>query len=153
MKTIHAKIANERKDWNHKTTTELVKQYDKIFVGNVNSSKLTKTRMPKSVYDAGWSQFKSMLEYKAIWLSVEVKEVNESFSTVICSICGERTGSGGLSRLRVRGYVRVAKHLTTEMLGNLPVFRREKMSKAFRFQNNSYYICSIALEKEPWVKH
>lgn len=105
VKTIHAKIANKRKDWNHKTTTELVQQYDKIYVGNLSSSKLTKTRMAKSVYDAGWSQFKTMLAYKAIVLGVDVKEVNESFSTVTCSTCGERTGPKGLSGLRIREWI------------------------------------------------
>ena len=105
VKAIHAKIANKRKDWNHKKTTELVQEYDKVYVGNVSSSKLSKTKMAKSVYDAGWSQFKTMLVYKAIALGVEVKEVNESFSTVTCSTCGERTGPKGLSNLRVREWI------------------------------------------------
>jgi putative transposase len=110
VKAIHAKIKNKRKDWNHKKTTELVQQYDVIAVGNVSSSKLKKTRsggcrMAKSVSDAGWSQFKTMLEYKAITLGVEVKEVNENFSTVTCSTCGERTGPKGLSCLRVREWI------------------------------------------------
>ncbi len=113
--TIHAKIKNRRKDWNHKKTTELVRDYDYIAVGNVSSSKLKKTRMAKSVSDAAastvdWSQFKTMLEYKAIAppggpVSVEVKVVNESFSTVTCSQCGERTGPKGLSRLGVREWI------------------------------------------------
>ena len=41
--TIHAKIKNRRKDWNHKKTTELVRDYDYIAIGNVSSSKLKKT--------------------------------------------------------------------------------------------------------------
>ena len=103
--TIHAKIKNKRKDWNHKQTTKLVQEYDRIYVGNVSSSKLTKTRMAKSVYDAGWSQFKTMLDYKAIRLGVEVKEVNESYSTVTCSRCEQRTGPSGLSGLNVREWI------------------------------------------------
>ena len=103
--TIHAKIKNRRKDWNHKKTTELVRDYDYIALGNVSSSRLKKTRMAKSVSDAGWSQFKTMLKYKAIALGVEVKVVNESFSTVTCSQCGERTGPGGLNRLGVREWI------------------------------------------------
>lgn len=103
--SIHAKIKNIRKDWNHKKTTELVREYDKIYVGNVSSSKLTKTRMAKSVYDAGWSQFKTMLNYKAVALGVEVKEVNESFSTVTCSNCDERTGPKGQAGLKVRQWI------------------------------------------------
>ena len=102
---IHTKIKNKRKDWNHKTSTAIVNEYDKIVVGNVSSSKLKKTRMAKSVSDAGWSDFKQMLAYKAIRLGVETKEVNESYSTVTCSDCKERTGPKGLSCLSVRGWV------------------------------------------------
>lgn len=101
-KTIHAKIKNVRKDWNHKQTTNIVNSYDNIIVGNVSSSKLKKTRMAKSVSDAGWADFKRMLAYKAIALGIQYKEVNESFSTVTCSNCFERTGPSGLSALGVR---------------------------------------------------
>ena len=102
---IHAKIKNKRKDWNHKVTTLLAHSYDKIIVGNVSSSKLIKTRMAKSVSDASWSDFKMMLAFKAIRLGVEMKEVNESFSTVTCSNCLQRTGPSGLSALGVRDWV------------------------------------------------
>lgn len=102
---IHAKIRNKRKDWNHKATTRLVRTYDKIVVGNVSSKKLMKTRMAKSVADAGWLDFKTMLEYKAVSLGCVVKEVNESFSTVTCSDCKERTGPKGQADLRVREWV------------------------------------------------
>jgi len=104
-RSIHSKIKNQRRDWNHKQTTKLVKEYDLIVVGNVSSSKLKRTRMAKSVSDAGWSSFKTMLEYKAIRLGVEVKEVNESYSTVTCSICKERTGPKGMRGLSVRSWV------------------------------------------------
>jgi len=102
---IHAKIKNKRKDWNHKTSTRLVGEYDTIVVGNVSSSKLKKTRMAKSVSDAGWADLKLMLKYKAISLASDYKEVNESFSTVTCSDCKERTGPKGLAGLRVREWV------------------------------------------------
>jgi len=105
VKAIHAKIKNTRKDWNHKETTKIINRYDQVFVGNVSSSKLKKTRMAKSVSDAGWADFKRMLAYKAIALGVQYKEVNESFSTVTCSTCFERTGPSGLSALGVREWV------------------------------------------------
>jgi transposase len=53
IKAIYAKIANCRKDWTHKTTTTIVTRARLITVGNVSSSKLAKTRLAKSVYDAG----------------------------------------------------------------------------------------------------
>lgn len=105
FKKVNEKIKNVRKDWNHKQTTNLVNNFDRIIVGNVSSSKLKKTRMAKSVSDAGWASFKSMLAYKAIALGVEYKEINENFSTVTCSNCFERTGPSGLSALGVREWI------------------------------------------------
>ncbi|GAA3990878.1 transposase [Hymenobacter antarcticus] len=99
---IHAKIKNKRKDWNHKATTRLTNEYDVLVVGNVSPSKLKKTKMAKSVSDAGWADFKTMLAYKAIRLGVVYKEVNESFSTVTCAACSERSGPRGLRALGVR---------------------------------------------------
>lgn len=99
---IHAKIRNIRKDWNHKQTTALVKQYSQIFVGDVSPSKLMRTRLAKSVSDAGWGDFKTMLKYKAIALGVDYQEVKEKFSTVTCSTCLQRTGPSGLRALGVR---------------------------------------------------
>jgi len=102
---IHAKIKNKRKDWNHKTSTRLVREYDRIVVGNVSSSKLKKTRMAKSVSDAGWADFKLMLGYKAISLGTVYSEVNEKFSTLTCSDCSAKSGPRGLSGLGVREWV------------------------------------------------
>ena len=53
-KAIHAKIKNRRKDDLHKYSRKLVNENAAIFVGNVNSKALTKTKMAKSVLDAGW---------------------------------------------------------------------------------------------------
>jgi len=78
VKRLHAKIKNKRKDWNHKQTTRLTNEYDVLVVGNVSSSKLKKTTMAKSVSDAGWADFKTMLAYKAIRLGITYREVNES---------------------------------------------------------------------------
>lgn len=102
VKNINAKMKNIRKDFNHKETTKLINSYGTIFVGDVSPSKLRKTQMSKSVSDAAWGSFKSMLAYKAIALGVEYKEVKETFSTVTCSTCFERSGPSGLSALGVR---------------------------------------------------
>jgi len=102
---IHARIKNKRKDWNHKATTRLVREYDRIVVGNVSSSKLKKTCMAKSVSDAGWADFKLMLGYKAVALGSVYMEVEEKFSTLTCSDCLERSGPRGLSGLGVREWV------------------------------------------------
>lgn len=132
VKAIHAKIKNSRKDWNHKTTTKLVNNNDEIFVGNVNSSKLKKTKMAKSVSDAGWYDFKSMLAYKAIALGIEYKEINESFSTVTCSVCFERSGPSGLSALGVREWLckcGMTHNRDVNAAKNILRFGRESLTK------------------------
>ena len=49
----------------HQLSTRLVIQYSAIFVGNVNASALAKTRMAKSLNDAGWSMLRTVLQYKS----------------------------------------------------------------------------------------
>jgi len=87
-RAIHAKIANVRKDAMHKFSTRLVAENAAIFVGNVSSQALIKTKMAKSALDAGWSMFKTMLEYKSHQAGIVFEEVNESYTTQTCSCCG-----------------------------------------------------------------
>ena len=54
VKNIHAKIKNQRNDAMHKLSTGLVRNNGLIVIGNVSSSALAKTKMAKSVLDAGW---------------------------------------------------------------------------------------------------
>ena len=60
-RAIHAKIKNQRKDDMHQFSTTLVRENAAIFVGDVGSSKLVKTKMAKSTLDAGWATLKTML--------------------------------------------------------------------------------------------
>ena len=108
VKAIHAHIANTRKDWAHKTTTAIANRANLIVVGNVSSTKLSKTRMAKSVHDAGWGQLRTLLEYKANRLGVVYGEVNEAWSSSTCADCLQRTGPRGLGALGVRVWSCVA---------------------------------------------
>jgi len=87
VKAIHAKIKNTRKDAIHKFTHKIVKENSLIIVGNVSSKKLAKTKMAKSVLDAGWFMLKTQLEYKSIATQAVFLEVNESYTTQTCSCC------------------------------------------------------------------
>ncbi len=104
---IHAKIANSRGDFLHKASTEIVRRFDYIAVGNVSSGKLAKTKMAKSVYDASWHSFKTMLAYKSVANGAWYEEVNESFSSQTCSACGALPESRpkGIAGLRIREWV------------------------------------------------
>lgn len=101
-RAIHAKIANRRKDHLHKLSTAQVRAHLAIFVGDVNASSLAQTRMAKSVQDAGWSTYRTMLQYKCADAGVWFKIVNERFSTQECRACHARTGPKGLEGLGVR---------------------------------------------------
>ncbi|WP_336879756.1 RNA-guided endonuclease TnpB family protein [Providencia rettgeri] len=107
VRAIHAKIKNRRKDTLHKFSTAIVNANAAIFVGDVSSSKLAKTKMAKSVLDAGWSMLKTQLEYKAIARSVVFQVVNESYSTQVCSCCGTIPSSSPKGRvdLEIREWI------------------------------------------------
>jgi putative transposase len=88
----------------HKLSTRLVKANGAVFVGNVNASALAKTRQAKSVLDAGWSAFRTMLQYKCADAGVWFAEVDETFSTQTCSVCKSRAGPKGRKDLGIRGW-------------------------------------------------
>ena len=88
VKAINAKIANKRKDDLHKYSRKLVNENAAIFVGNVNSLALAKTKMAKSVLDAGWGMLKTLLEYKCDHAGSVFEVVDERYTTQTCSSCG-----------------------------------------------------------------
>jgi transposase len=102
VKAIHAKIANRRKDALHKASTDIVRKHGANFVGNVSASALAKTPTAKSVLDAGWSTFRTMLAYKSDDAGRWFCEIDESYSTQDCSACCSRTGPKGREQLDVR---------------------------------------------------
>jgi IS605 OrfB family transposase len=104
VRAIHAKIANCRRHQHHIESTRLVRANRRIFVGNVSASNLARTKMAKSVLDAGWSSFRHMLAYKAKRHGCEYVEVDEAFTTQTCSECGSLGGPRGLKGLGVRAW-------------------------------------------------
>ena len=103
-KAIHAKIVNARRHHLHEQSTKLVQANKLIVVGDVNAQTMTQTKMAKSVLDASWSGFRSMLRYKAMRHGARYVEVSERGSSVTCSACGARGGPKGIAGLRVRAW-------------------------------------------------
>jgi hypothetical protein len=93
-RAIHAKIANRRKDFLHKLSTDLVKANGAIFVGNVNASALIKTRQAKSVLDAGWSAFRTMLQYKCAHVCGAIHDRNVNAAHNILAAGHRRLAEG-----------------------------------------------------------
>lgn len=104
-RAIHAKIANARKHHLHVASKRLADANSLIVVGNVNAAKLAKTRMAKSVLDAGWSTFRHMLRYKTARRQAVYVEADERWTSQTCSECGSLGGPKGLKGLGVRHWV------------------------------------------------
>jgi IS605 OrfB family transposase len=102
--TLHARISNARADFLHKLSHRITREFDYIAVGNVNAAGLAKTSLAKSVLDAGWSSFRHMLAYKAVKHGAWYEEVDERFTTQVCSSCGAMPESRpkGIADLGVR---------------------------------------------------
>jgi putative transposase len=86
---LHEKVANQRRDFLHKLSTQLVRENQAVFAEDLNVKGLGRTRLAKSVHDVGWGMFLRMLDYKAQWQSKTLHQVNRFFaSSKTCYECG-----------------------------------------------------------------
>ncbi|MEH1863678.1 MAG: transposase [Nostoc sp.] len=86
----HKKVADTRKDFHFKTANKLLKKYDVIAVEKLNIKGLAKSRLAKSVNDAGWGQFISILTVKAENAGLKVIAINPNGTSQECSSCGTK---------------------------------------------------------------
>lgn len=94
----HAKVADARKDFLHKLSTELVRENQAVYVEDLAVKGLARTRLAKSVHDAGWGMFLTMLEEKATRYGRTFARVDRWFpSSQLCSACGIKDGPKPLS--------------------------------------------------------
>ncbi len=84
----HNHIANQRRDQAHKLSTRLVQTYNLIAVEDLNILGLSRSRLAKSVHDAGWSQLIALLAYKAANAGSRLVIVDPRLTSQVCSGCG-----------------------------------------------------------------
>ena len=85
----YAKVTDTRRDWAHKLSTSLIRDNQAVYVENLAVSGMARTKLAKSVHDAGWSQFVGMLEYKAARYGRYLGKIDRWFpSSKLCSACG-----------------------------------------------------------------
>lgn len=87
---LHEHIANCAKDFNHKLSIELVRNYDFIAMENLNVEGMKRNhRLAYSVSDVRWSQLLNFIKYKCQWYEKEFRQVDRFYaSSKICSECG-----------------------------------------------------------------
>jgi putative transposase len=97
--TTHEKVANQRKDFHHKLSRDLVDRYGHIAFENLNVAGMLKNHsLAKSIADAGWSQFVQFCEYKQDWAGGTTDKIDRWFpSSKACSACGSINHSLQLS--------------------------------------------------------
>jgi putative transposase len=107
---VHQTVKRQRADFHHKTALALVRQYDTIYHEAIQTANLTRRPAPmpdgngdylpnganrkaglnKSMHDAGWGHFLSILAFKAACAGKRVEAVNPAYTSQECSGCGER---------------------------------------------------------------
>jgi len=89
----HAKAADARLDFHHKLSTALIRETQAVAVEDLAVKGLARTRLAKSVHDAGWAAFLGMLEYKARRYGRAFTRIGRFEPTSqVCSTCGARDG-------------------------------------------------------------
>ncbi|MBZ5277336.1 RNA-guided endonuclease TnpB family protein [Staphylococcus aureus] len=90
---IHEKIANTRKDYIHKITTDLVETYDVIVIEDLKTSNLLKNhQLARSIASQSWYLFKTILKYKCECYGKQLYCVNPYKTSQYCSHCGYDSG-------------------------------------------------------------
>jgi putative transposase len=89
----HARVADARREFCHQLSTALIRENQAVAVEDLAVIGLARTRLAKSVHDAGWSAFVRMLEYKARRHGREFRRIGRFEPTSqVCSACGVRDG-------------------------------------------------------------
>jgi putative transposase len=95
---LHSKVRNTRLDHHHKLALRIVRENQTVAVEGLNVKGLARTRLGKSIHDAGWATLVTLLKEKAAQYGREIRVISQWEPTSqVCSVCGVKDGKKQLS--------------------------------------------------------
>jgi putative transposase len=92
---VHLKVKRQRQDFHHKVALRVVQANDTIYHEDLQTANLVRNHhLAKSISDAGWSAFLSILSAKAAWVGRTVVAVPPAYTSQACSGCGVIVSKG-----------------------------------------------------------
>jgi len=89
LQRAYQKVARQRRDFHHKAALSLVKQYDTVYYESLQVANMVQNgHLAKSILDAGWGQFCTILAFKAANAGKRVVAVPPAYTSQLCSGCG-----------------------------------------------------------------
>jgi putative transposase len=101
---IHARIADRRRDALHKLSTRIIRENQTVVIEDLSVRNMVRNHsLARAISDAGWSELRRQLEYKADWYDRTVIAIDRWYpSSKTCSACGHLMGK---MPLQVREWV------------------------------------------------
>jgi putative transposase len=91
----HQKVRRQRQDFHHKTALAIVRQYDTIYHEDLQTANMVRNHhLATSIQDAGWSQFLSILAFKAVYAGKRAVAAPPAYTSQKCSGCGRVVWKG-----------------------------------------------------------
>lgn len=88
LQKAHARIRNQRSDFQHKLSRKIADNYSFVAVEDLNIQALARSMLSRSVSDAGWGSFLAKLAYKVEETGGRLVRVNPNGTSQVCSRCG-----------------------------------------------------------------
>lgn len=92
VQTVHRKVRNTRKDFLHKTSSNMIAKYSGVVLEDLNIRGMMKNiKLARHISDLGWYEFARQLEYKSLWNVKHFIKIDRWFaSSKICNECGSK---------------------------------------------------------------